>query len=141
MKISHLYATDFYEKCKDESLESRLKYFYSSWNFIRDRNFFFAENSDGKIVGVLCLMIDYEDSSNYFLEFVTIDEEFKNQGISTKLIKKSLEFCAELKKNLKTGKFSPEGAKYIAPKLDTLCSNQKISWVNKDDYKFSIIDG
>lgn len=87
---NYLYQDD-YElfQLNMDSIKSRIKYFEINNGYWRD-NIYVCEVVDDLIVGVLCYSITKNGPTfqghNHFISYVSVDPNFQNKGIATKLI-------------------------------------------------------
>jgi predicted GNAT family acetyltransferase len=75
--------------------------------------------------------LEYDQEDNdYFLVMVEVKEEFKNQGIATKLLKYFLNKVNEEKGVLDISGYLPEGEKYLKNKIELMKKDYpNIEWI------------
>lgn len=86
----YLYSGDYAKfQVNMDSIKQRIKYFEINNGHWRN-NLYICEIIDDLIVGVLCYSITTNGPTfqghNHFISYVSVDPNFQNQGIATKLI-------------------------------------------------------
>jgi ribosomal protein S18 acetylase RimI-like enzyme len=118
-------------KESNQDIHHRIKYFYPQWAF--DYLNFAAISDEGKILGLceISMVSDpYFKSKFYHIEMISVDPEFRNQGISKNILKLVIQFCASQEANIKYGQVSSDGKSYILDQLSSICSEHNVKIIS-----------
>lgn len=124
------YVLDFQRDFHDTNLFD-LKYFRlpSIWAKPKGVEYEYAvAKLDKKIVGLMEMMTN-DPPGSISLCYITVNPEYKNQGISKLLINEFCRYAKEVKKQVKLGDlFSEEGRSYVMKNLAHQLSHHGIEW-------------
>ena len=93
-------------------IEERLKYFYT--NYMSNHLHFVAVSGNEKVVGIAAVQQNPYQDLQLWLPYVTVDTEFRNQGIGRKLFEQAVKYAADEGKELELSTVMDDGLLYLA---------------------------
>ena len=117
-------------KAENQDTYPRIKYFFPKY---MDECIHFLAFEADKIVGMLCLGNSYSHEKCYHLELVSVDQNFKNQGISKHLLLLAINFCKSSESALSYGMVSEEGQAYFMDSLNSMCKEHGVDLFSPHD--------
>ena len=122
-ELNKLIANEYNQNIQDE-----IKYFIPIY---MDSHIHFISMDNQKIVGILALQKNLSsDGESLHLEYISVNSNYRNQGIATDLITMAIEYCAKNSFNLKVGNYSDDGVSYIRQVLSDLTNKYGIKLIN-----------
>jgi predicted acetyltransferase len=125
--------SEFCRKYQKQNLEVDIKYFsynslstyFNSQNYIETYKFIVAY-TDNIIIGI-CEIVVFDTNKDYIsISYLSIHDKFKNKGIGSKILQKTLEEVKKSKYPLSTSQYSTSGWKYLRLKLIDYCIKNNI---------------
>jgi len=110
-------------------LFERIRYLHSGEMRQEDHFVAFAENK--RVVGDLALQQSPYDSQILWLKHVSVDEEYRNQGIAGRLLRRCMDHLEQTGKKMKLSSFSDDGERYlrhVLQRLETAHPDVGIIW-------------
>lgn len=129
MEFKYLDNGDFYSllgKEENMDVEKRIKYFMST--YMGDHIHFAALEGD-KIVGLGALNYSLDSQYNpkcYHIEYISVDKDFRNQGLSKNILRPMVRFCFQNQASIKYGRVSEDGVKYVIDQLRDICEDENV---------------
>lgn len=125
LNINKSKMDDLLIKTENLDLEVRIKYF--SFNLVQHYSNHIIALENNKIIGILA----YQDSYNYpnclHIEYISVDQEYQNKGISSLLLMELINLAKDLKMDIALGGLSQDGRSKVLPKLITLCEKYNVN--------------
>lgn len=106
-----------------------------------NRHFIYAYEGK-KIVGILKIKIGGVDSCYNkgwcnWIDFITVDPEYKGKGIATTLLKNMFEYLKEKgEKHMLASGYSTDGYTYLRLKIRKMADEYQIAYKDKDQIEF-----
>lgn len=85
-----------------------------------ERETHFIIVSNGKVIADAAIEISPYDANEVWLKHVFVDEDFRNKGLSQKLIDAIFKFCLDSNRTLQRSSPTDMGAKYLPQVFDKL---------------------
>ena len=89
-------------------------------SYSKEQKLFPLIENEGIIVGLAELEQDPNDSSNFWIKFISVDPQFQGNGYASALIRKIFDFAKENNYSLKPSFYSEEGEKKLKEVMEKI---------------------